>query len=261
MTGHPPRMAPLKYAALGSSFAAGPGIPPTLDRFAMRSGNNYPNILARRLGAELTDLSVSGATLKNILSEPQTYYFSVIRFEPQVTCLPPDADIVTITGGGNDLGYIGGIIRDIWNTSFMGSLFSRILPAPAGLSIQDVADRFTALIDEIRKIAPKAHIVLVEYPTVFGSDTPPHDVPLDEAQIRHHRSVAEALEKAYQLAVEARPAVTLVSVGELSREHGVGSQHPWVSGAKGMVGFHPNLEGMQAIADIIYEKLKADKLI
>lgn len=253
-------MAPLKYAALGSSFAAGPGIPPCVDRFAARSANNYPNILAKMLGAELTDLSVSGATLKNILSETQTYFY-VIRFEPQITGIPCDADIVTITGGGNDLGYIGGIIKDCWNTTFMGRLLTKMMPAPEGLSSQDVAARFTAIIDEIRKIAPKALIVLVEYATMFGSDTPPQGVPLDEAQIRHHRIVAESLQKAYQLAAEARPGVTLIPVGELSREHGVGSQVPWVSGMGGAFGFHPNLEGMQAVAEIVYEKLKVENFI
>ena len=49
-------------ASLGSSFAAGPGIEPAADRAARRSARNYPHLLAARLGAELTDLTVSGAT-------------------------------------------------------------------------------------------------------------------------------------------------------------------------------------------------------
>lgn len=253
-------MAPLKYVALGSSIAAGPGIPPIVDRFAQRSANNYPSILAKKLGAELTDLSVSGATLKNILSVSQNYFY-VISFKPQINGIPADADIVTISAGGNDIGYITGIMRNTWSTTFSGRLISRLLPVAEDLSNQDVADRFTAIIDEIRKIAPKALIILVEYPTVFGSDDPVQDIPLDKERIRHHRSVAESLEKAYQLAAKARPGVKLISVGELSREHAVGSKEPWVSGMNGTFGFHPNLEGMQAVADIIYEELKAEPRI
>lgn len=64
-------MTPLKYVALGSSVAAGPGIPPITNRFAQRSANNYPNFLAKKLGAELIDLSVSGATLKTYCQSPK----------------------------------------------------------------------------------------------------------------------------------------------------------------------------------------------
>jgi hypothetical protein len=63
----------LRIASLGSSFAAGPEIPPQIEPLAaMRSGQNYPHLLAQRLNAELTDLSVSGATLLNITVEPQS---------------------------------------------------------------------------------------------------------------------------------------------------------------------------------------------
>src|SRR3569623_115027 len=57
--------------ALGSSFAAGPGIEPVADAGAMRAARNYPHLLAERLGAELTDLTVSGATTGTILSKAQ----------------------------------------------------------------------------------------------------------------------------------------------------------------------------------------------
>jgi hypothetical protein len=46
-----------KIIALGSSFAAGPGIEPIEDTNAMRSSRNYAHLLADRLGANLVDLS------------------------------------------------------------------------------------------------------------------------------------------------------------------------------------------------------------
>jgi hypothetical protein len=54
-------------AALGSSFAAGPGIDPIVDVGAMRSGSNYAHLLAKATDARLVDLTVSGATTSNIL--------------------------------------------------------------------------------------------------------------------------------------------------------------------------------------------------
>lgn len=58
-------------ASLGSSFAAEPGIEPLANRAAMRSARNYPHLLAERLGADLSDLTVSGATTGTILDTPQ----------------------------------------------------------------------------------------------------------------------------------------------------------------------------------------------
>jgi lysophospholipase L1-like esterase len=250
-------------AALGSSFAAGPGIPPQINRAAGRSGNNYPHILAKRLGAQLTDLTVSGATLKTILSEPQRSFLRGNRFEPQLKSLPSDADIVTITAGGNDLGYIGGVIHDASKSSLFGRLLSWLIPAPKeDVTAKDVAETFIAVVDEVRKIAPRSRVLLVEYLTLFGTDIKPgENTSLDKAQIRHHQGVAQTLEEAYKLVAEARPWCEIVPIGERSRGHGIGSEEPWVEGfslailSQGNV-FHPNLKGMQAVADLIYEKLK-----
>lgn len=63
-------MTVLHIAALGSSFAAGPGIEPIVDKAARCSSNNYPHLTAAALDAKLTDLTSSGATLLKVLSEP-----------------------------------------------------------------------------------------------------------------------------------------------------------------------------------------------
>ena len=60
-----------QIAALGSSFAAGPGIKPVEDFSAMRSKRDYLHLLADHLGATLIDLTVSGATTTTILDTPQ----------------------------------------------------------------------------------------------------------------------------------------------------------------------------------------------
>ncbi|KAE8448856.1 hypothetical protein EG329_008858 [Mollisiaceae sp. DMI_Dod_QoI] len=253
----------LHIAALGSSFAAGPGIPPQINRLAHRSGNNYPHLLAARLDADLTDLTVSGATLNNILSEPQgSYRWST--FQPQLEGLPADADIVTVTGGGNDMGYIGGMMTEALKGTFFGYVLSWLIPVKTQVlpTTQEVAQRFIAVIDAIRKIAPKSRIFLVEYFSLLGPDTRPGiDVNLTEEQIRHHQEVAEELSTAYRLAAEARPDCEVIPVHKGSRDHGLGSKEPWVEGFSASIlwqgnPFHPNLRGMQAVADMIYEKVK-----
>ena len=75
-------------AALGSSFAAGPGIEPIVDAAASRSGRNYAHQLAERLGAELVDLTVSGATTANVLDTPQQTPDGTISL-PRSMVFPP----------------------------------------------------------------------------------------------------------------------------------------------------------------------------
>jgi hypothetical protein len=57
---------PLQYVALGDSSAAGPGIPDQIDATCQRSNNNWPRILATKLGAQLTDVTCSGATTQHL---------------------------------------------------------------------------------------------------------------------------------------------------------------------------------------------------
>lgn len=68
--------------ALGSSFAAGPGIDPVADVQAMRSSNNYAHQLTRRLDWQLTGLSVSGATSANVVDTPQQSQVGPGQFPP-----------------------------------------------------------------------------------------------------------------------------------------------------------------------------------
>ncbi|KAK4972937.1 hypothetical protein LTR42_006231 [Elasticomyces elasticus] len=75
-------MAKLHFVALGSSFAAGPGIEPIINKAAMRSGRNHAHRLAEKLDAELTNLTASGATLLNVLDTPQQTVFSKTVLKP-----------------------------------------------------------------------------------------------------------------------------------------------------------------------------------
>lgn len=97
-----------RVALIGSSFAAGPDIEPLIEPVAGRSGNNYGEIVARRLGAAVADLAVSGATTDTVLSAVQR--IGRRRFPPQLPQIPEDADLIMVTAGGNDLGYLQSII-------------------------------------------------------------------------------------------------------------------------------------------------------
>jgi lysophospholipase L1-like esterase len=273
--------AQLHIVSLGSSFAAGPGIHPQEEpRAARRSTKNYPHLLAASLNAKLTDLTASGSTLLNITTAPQSAPFSKATFAPQISKIPSDANIITITSGGNDVGYIGGIFKDVWDNSLVGKTINLLIHAVrkitsafaspkksesvANLSPDGLINRLGSVVDEIHQRFPEARIFLVEYLAVFGPVTKPkRDVGLSQERIDHHRNVATALQSAYETIASARSQwCTRVPMHTISQAHALGSEEPWVEGfslrllfQRGPM-FHPNLKGMQSVASHLFDLIK-----
>ncbi|KAI8623875.1 SGNH hydrolase-type esterase domain-containing protein [Xylariaceae sp. FL1651] len=259
---------PLRIASLGSSFAAGPSIPPVADSAAGRSGANFACLVTQRVGGTLTDLSVCGATLLNILDAPQDA--GGRRFAPQIDDLPADSEVVLALGGGNDIGYIGGLFEDTLSRSWPGSVLLYLRPtdpdaeskARLQLDVDGLAQRYATVLDAIHRKAPMAHVLVVEYQAVLGPDTRPgQDVVFGADRVAHHREVAARLLEATRMAVRGREAwCSTVDVAGPSEAHAVGSATPWISGFTWKLfyeggAYHPRPEGMKAIANLIYAKL------
>ncbi|CAN5430137.1 SGNH/GDSL hydrolase family protein [soil metagenome] len=255
-------------AVLGSSFAAGPGIAPIIDKSAGRSGRNYAHLVAEFFGARITDLSVSGATTSTILDTSQR--LGVRRCAPQISMLPEDCDLVFITAGGNDLGYS----FSLWRAGWGGWLAKRRLLAGLGRRLtrgalptaepEDVA-RATAglarVVTQVRARSPHARVLLVDYPTVIGATTTTSPgVPLDDGALRLFRLVGQLLTSAFENAA-ASSSAELVQVSAISEDHAVESEEPWMVGFaprfSGIPAFHPNAAGHEAVARAIEEYLAA----
>ena len=255
----------LRIAALGSSFAAGPSIEPIENQAAGRSSRNYAHQLAEKLNAELVDLTVSGATILNVLDEKQATGGQV--FDPQLDHLPADVDIVTLTCGGNDINYLGSLTHDTL-VSHLGAkhpLAAGISNAPA-LDPQTLTDRLVKVLDKIHKVAPQSKVYLVEYPAIIGNHTRSrYDIALTAKRIKHYEAVADMLAQAYVDAAEARSFSEVVAIAELSRDHGLGSEEPWIRGFSvdmmlyGPATYHPNLAGHTAVAGTLYRQILASR--
>lgn len=266
----------MHICALGSSFAAGPSIPPQVNAPARRSGSNYPSLLSRALSAKLTDLSASGATLLNVLNEPQQTLLATLA--PQIDLLPADVDVVTITAGGNDLGYSAGMIGEAAKLTIEDAEILGVMLEGMGLKREgvvgavgadEVRERFVAIIDAVRAKAPRARIFLVEYLAVFGPESKvADDQPLSKERVQIYKRMAAELARAYREAKEKRlEGVEVVGVAAMSEGHAIGSEEPWMTGytkellMSGGAPFHPNAEGHRAVTDELLRRVKGTSVL
>jgi lysophospholipase L1-like esterase len=255
-------------AALGSSFAAGPGIEPIADATAMRSARNYAHQLAARLGAELVDLTVSGATTANVLDTPQGVGDGTER-PPQVDGVPEDAAVVTITAGGNDLHFIGAMASVAWHRlepdspllPLLGDAFAAGIPAPTADDVERATAGLVRIVERARERAPRCRVLLVDYLTVLDRASADH-TPFTADELDRLLDIQEAIGKVFRDAA-ARTGADLVLASELSAGHALGSADPWVQPfhrdmARAAGSFHPDERGMTAIAEELERVLRAE---
>jgi lysophospholipase L1-like esterase len=254
-----------EYVALGSSFAAGPGLGkrvPDAPRRAGRSQSNYAHLLARELGLRLRDVTSSGATTAELLTEQQ---FGQPR---QLDAVGPGTRLVSITAGGNDAGYVPALFAASVS-KLVGRALSRargagqaLDPAAVDQRLRPVAGRLAEVATEVRKRAPDARIVFVDYLTLLPADPGAYRLPMSTEHALLARSIGERLEAATAEAA-ASTGSDLVRASVPSREHHPWSNEPWTTGfvlplplLRRGVPFHPNQAGMQAVARLLAEHLR-----
>ena len=249
-----------RYVALGSSMAAGPGIRPKAAGAPMgagRSAANYPHLVAARLSLDLIDVTFSGATTANVLSERQR------GAPPQVDALDGSESLVTVTIGGNDVGYVpllyaAGLPRWTRSLPVLGRILRQQLDdAARDAALAAVGGSLRAVGEEVRRRAPSARVLFVDYLTLLPpSGTPAGPLAADDAATG--RRIAEVLER---LTGEAAAATgcEVVRAAAASRDHHPWSADPWATPfglpLPGRAApLHPNAAGMRAVADLICVK-------
>lgn len=236
-------------------MAAGPGIRPSAPgapRRAGRSAHNYPHLVADRLGLNLTDVTYSGATTANILDEPQH------GTPPQIEALDGTETLVTVTIGGNDVGYVPmlmaaalpGIVRRL---PPLRELFDRTARDRA---LVEVGESLRLVGSAVRARAPLARVLFVDYLTLLPPAGEPVS-PLSGADAALGRRIADTLERLTGRAA-ADTGCEWVRAAQASRGHHAWSAQPWTTrpglpwpGRPAPV--HPNAAGMRAVADLIVE--------
>lgn len=253
-TAQQPTLSPgSQFVALGSSFAAGPGIPQQAATCG-RSDHNYPHLVAASLGLVLTDVSCSGATTGNILDTPQG------NAAPQLSALQPETALVTLTIGGNDITYSA-------STGRCGGAKpeDRCTDKLDKEAIAQVASKLTArlgdVVDAIRAKSPRAVIVMVPYPRVIPAQSQRcAAVGLVDADADYLTGLGQQLEDAMVGAAQAHGAL-VADVYPDSDGHGpcADEGNRWVNGAVPAgsgVSFHPTARGHEAMAAQVLQVLE-----
>ncbi|HVF33430.1 MAG TPA: SGNH/GDSL hydrolase family protein [Acidimicrobiales bacterium] len=251
------------YVALGDSYAAGPLIPaPEGPWGCLRSSNNYPKLVAARLGLELRDATCSGAETEDMEAaqgvdpEPNP---------PQFDRLDKTVRAVTLQIGGNDIGF-SGIAQTCGRAAFeRSSCRERYEDPDAGTDelrrrIDETADDVARVIAGIQERSPKAAVFVLGYPAIFrlGGAGVPASCPamgVGEGDARYLQGVQEAL-NAMIAAQAAAAGVTYVDVYGPSAGR-TACDLPAVRWLEPLVPvhaaapIHPNLNGMLGMADVV----------
>jgi lysophospholipase L1-like esterase len=246
---------PERYVALGSSMAAGPGITPRVPgspRRAGRSLRNYPHLAAAALGLDLVDVTYSGATTAHILAESQH------GAPPQAEALDGSETLVTVTIGGNDAGYVpmlfaAGLPRVARSLPLLGNRIRELLdPAARDAALTDLAESLIEVGRTVRRRAPHATVLFVDYLTLLPPDGPG---PFAERDLALGRHIATTLERVTSDAAAAT-GCRMVHAAAASRHHHAWSAEPWTTKFGVPVPgrpapLHPNAAGMRAVADLV----------
>lgn len=242
------------YVALGSSYAAGLGLGESADGTPLvcqRTIKSYSQQLARMLKLSLTDMSCSGAKTRHVVHGGQFF------LGPQIDAIGPQTRLVTLTVGGNDVGYVGDLTMMAFRNrgGLTGWLISNLTSEASPVEDRDFKTLKSDLVTTLRELsrrAPRAKIIVVTYPTILPARGTCENVGVNEAQAALIRSVGNKLAVVTREAAQETGA-TLVDMATLSINHDACSAVAWVNGASPEDGaiFHPSEIGANATAKAI----------
>ncbi|MFD7031569.1 SGNH/GDSL hydrolase family protein [Streptomyces sp. NPDC059917] len=246
-----------RYVALGDSYASGAGVPDQLDRACDRSSRSYPSLVTAALSPKTkVDVSCTAATTADLANTQSS------SNGPQFDALTPDTDLVTLTIGGNDLGF----------TDLIGRCITLGLFAPLGspckvsytmngtdqlpAKIQATASKIAAVLDGIRQRSPRAAVLVTGYPVIapdngtncFATVTiAKGDAPWlrDTAKRFNAAIAAQAADHGARYVDTYTP-----SIGhDVCAPSGTRWLEPLI--ANGAAAFHPNAAGQQSMATAV----------
>lgn len=256
------------YVALGDSYTAAPllagqgGSPAG----CLRSADDYPALVAGALQPRaFTNVSCYGASTYDMTHAQETLNRAN---PPQLSAVTAVDSLVTVQVGGDDVGF----------SRILATCGALSLTDPFGSPCQDhytdhgadqlaqaiarTAPKVAALLDDIRRRAPHARVLLIGYPDILpvsGNGCWP-EAPIARGDVPYLRDTEVRL-NAMLAAAAARAGVDYIDTYAGTIGHDA-CQSPGVKWVEGLiptslaVPMHPNAAGEQAMARLILDALR-----
>lgn len=252
------------YVSLGDSYAAGPFIPnPVLPLGCLKSDHNYPHLAAPAIGP-LKDASCSGATTDD-MTNPQNVEPDGPN-PPQFNSLATGTEVVSLTIGGNDIGFSEIAQSCITLNPFSSPCLDKYDSGgndQIAARIAATAPKVAAVLRGIHARSPQARVFVLNYPAIFpetGSGCWPQ-MPISFKDAPYLRAKEQELNAMIATRAAANGA-TLVNWYAASIGHDAckSSSVRWVEPLipnNPAAPIHPNLHGMEGGAAALVTAFKA----
>ncbi|HET8884491.1 MAG TPA: SGNH/GDSL hydrolase family protein [Candidatus Saccharimonadales bacterium] len=267
--------AKLQYVAMGDSYSSGEGVEAFIVGTDVadvngchRSQHAYPKVLAENTaysswGLELTDfVACSGATMNDVRGIEEGDSAGSWNEPAQIASLTEDTDVVTLTIGGNDIGFKNYLMACITECGTNSTVYNQTM---ANILSQTFEDDLEATYTDILEAAPNVEVYVASYPNVTAENAGSCGVFLDFSSARN---VQDALNNQIQGAV-ARVKLNVSGAEKLhyidanysttpflNRHLCNGTQLEFFNGAVGSpnteYSVHPNQLGQAAYAEVLY---------
>ncbi|MFI7586765.1 SGNH/GDSL hydrolase family protein [Spongisporangium articulatum] len=223
----PTNPAPIKYVALGDSYSSGSGASGATGP-CTKSPNSYPPLWAKAHAvASFTNMTCGGATMDTVTLT-------------QLSGLKTDTTMVTMTVGGNDVGFVSIVAQCLARGD---AACQRAVNEQIAKKAQYVK-KAGELAAKIKAKAPNAKLYLLGYPYLFETGpTCPTGPSLNQKQRQILHGGVDFLDDSLA-EVAAANGFTYVDVRAAFAGHSSCGTPPWITGLGAPpVPLHPNDAG------------------
>jgi len=229
--GGPAATTTWNYVAMGDSYSSGVGTGSyTLDSACKRSVYAYPYLFAQKHSMGSFDfVACSGAKTTDLITKQLPY-------------LKTTTNLVTMTIGGNDIGF-----ANLIQQCTLSDCTSTLVNTTTNLSTTLGAALNTAFGD-VRAAAPSATVIVLGYPHVFSTSTCFGTLGITSTEEKDANALADQLDKLI-LTYATKYGFTYKSAIVPWTGHAVCSSSPWLNGLNLFntgESYHPNKAGHSA---------------
>lgn len=230
--GHAPAATTYVLDGLGDSYASGYGVAPSFTTPCGRSDAAPARAIDGRMRLALDDfVACGGAKTSDLVPQGQ------------IAALGADTDVVTLSIGGNDIGWSQAVGACLGGTDAVCALLLDQTRARITTQLPALLD---GVYDAIDTAAPQARVYVTGYPRLFSSE---YGAVLGASPLEQDalNAGADLLNATIRAAAEAH-GYRFVDVTSRFVDHGVNAPEPWLIWPTSPGSFHPNELGYEVYA-------------